>query len=306
MHQLKRLGFGVMLMAATLACSLVGAASTQTLPEAVIVTATPTQATQAEQAQTENDTTDAAAPQSVAQNVVGSGGAGGPQDGAGGCATSYQWTNYIVSSGDTLGVIAGRYGVGVQTLVDGNCLANADSIYAGQSLRVPVSGNFVQAPPSSSASPTPLPPGFQSGGLRTFTDSYGGFAFDYPAGWSVLPGGSPTATVWATTIASYNIQNAPGRGGTPPGTKIDIYTSQSVGTVTLEGMVAQTASESQLIEQRSVQLTSGLPGVRLRILDRTGVEVQVLHTVINGRPVTAAGYGSSAEFDNVAYSLRPS
>lgn len=44
---------------------------------------------------------------------------------------------YVVQSGDTLGKIAERFGVTVQSIVDRNLLASPDAIEAGQRLEVP-------------------------------------------------------------------------------------------------------------------------------------------------------------------------
>jgi LysM repeat protein len=44
---------------------------------------------------------------------------------------------YVVQSGDTLGKIAERFGVTVQSIVDRNALASPDAIEAGQRLEVP-------------------------------------------------------------------------------------------------------------------------------------------------------------------------
>jgi LysM repeat protein len=48
------------------------------------------------------------------------------------------WQVYVVQPGDTLLSIAARTNTTGAALAAGNCLTNADVIYAGQSLRVPV------------------------------------------------------------------------------------------------------------------------------------------------------------------------
>lgn len=53
------------------------------------------------------------------------------------CVPRNDWTTYIVVSGDTLGKIAQRTGTTVNALVQANCLANANVIAVGQTLRVP-------------------------------------------------------------------------------------------------------------------------------------------------------------------------
>ena len=56
-----------------------------------------------------------------------------------GLTTSYKI--YIVKRGDTLSQIARRFGVSIRTLMRINHIRNADRIYAGQRLRIPVSGS---------------------------------------------------------------------------------------------------------------------------------------------------------------------
>ncbi|MBI5928958.1 MAG: LysM peptidoglycan-binding domain-containing protein [Chloroflexi bacterium] len=54
------------------------------------------------------------------------------------CTPRTDWPVMVVSSGDTLSGIAERTGSTVETLVQANCLLNADAIFAGQQLRVPL------------------------------------------------------------------------------------------------------------------------------------------------------------------------
>ncbi|HLA44035.1 MAG TPA: LysM peptidoglycan-binding domain-containing protein, partial [Aggregatilineales bacterium] len=53
------------------------------------------------------------------------------------CTPRTDWQIYTVQAGDTLGVIADSVGSNVQALTAGNCLANPDSIFVGQQIRVP-------------------------------------------------------------------------------------------------------------------------------------------------------------------------
>ena len=63
---------------------------------------------------------------------------------------------HMVRSGETLRVIAQRYGVGILQLVAANGIVNPDRIYVGQSLRIPGQGQPTPAPPQPMSSlPTP-------------------------------------------------------------------------------------------------------------------------------------------------------
>ncbi|NLZ51679.1 MAG: LysM peptidoglycan-binding domain-containing protein [Thermoanaerobacteraceae bacterium] len=75
---------------------------------------------------------------------------------------------YIVRAGDTLSQIAARYGTTVAAIMRANNLTNADLIFVGQVLLIPVSGETPPPPsdcppcpptqPSPPSPPTPTPP----------------------------------------------------------------------------------------------------------------------------------------------------
>ncbi len=65
------------------------------------------------------------------------------------CAIPTGWIPYVVRAGDTLGLIAQTYNTTVAMLQNGNCLANTELIYVGQTLYVPSSvGVVVTAAPT--------------------------------------------------------------------------------------------------------------------------------------------------------------
>lgn len=85
-------------------------------------------------------------------------------------APSQTVLEYKVQSGDTLGEIAARFGVGVQAIMEVNDITDPDRLEAGQVLIIPVPAeapgeNPTQTPyqttetGTSTASKTPLPPG---------------------------------------------------------------------------------------------------------------------------------------------------
>jgi len=55
-----------------------------------------------------------------------------------GCFVRTDWFNYVVAQGDTLSRIAQRTGTTTSALAQANCLANANAIYTGQVIKVPV------------------------------------------------------------------------------------------------------------------------------------------------------------------------
>jgi LysM repeat protein len=61
---------------------------------------------------------------------------------------------YIVQAGDSLGAIAGRFGVSVAALVEANNLANPDYVFSGQRLVIPVPGGANPAEPAATPTPT--------------------------------------------------------------------------------------------------------------------------------------------------------
>jgi LysM repeat protein len=61
---------------------------------------------------------------------------------------------YIVQAGDSLGAIAGRFGVSVAALVEANNLANPDFVFSGQRLIIPVPGRSNPAEPAATPTPT--------------------------------------------------------------------------------------------------------------------------------------------------------
>ncbi|HHV17645.1 MAG TPA: LysM peptidoglycan-binding domain-containing protein [Thermoanaerobacterales bacterium] len=70
---------------------------------------------------------------------------------------------YIVRPGDTLTLIASRYGTTVVAIMEANNLVDADLIFIGQVLLIPVSGPAPtptppECPPCPPCPPTPVPP----------------------------------------------------------------------------------------------------------------------------------------------------
>jgi LysM repeat protein len=71
----------------------------------------------------------------------GSAKSGGSSQASGGGQSSSGGQTYTVRRGDTLASIASRYGTTVQAIVKANGLANPNTIYVGQRLRIPKGGS---------------------------------------------------------------------------------------------------------------------------------------------------------------------
>jgi hypothetical protein len=127
-----------------------------------------------------------------------------------------------------------------------------------------------------------------------------------PPGWFV--------TDWGTLIlTSYDMSQAPGRGGVPPGfTKIDVYDAPlEEGTsldAWLEALFEQDgmcpASQMVTLWQSDWSLATGERAIRYQRLDCFGDETAGLAAVIGTTVVHMANYGDAAPFDAVAASLR--
>lgn len=64
------------------------------------------------------------------------------------------YTTYVVRYGDTLAIIAARFRVSLATLMSVNGIRNANMIYAGQVLRIPLTASKAVVPPPPPVGPT--------------------------------------------------------------------------------------------------------------------------------------------------------
>ena len=80
-----------------------------------------------------------------------------------GCFVRTDWFNYAVAAGDTLSRIAQRAGTTAAVLAQANCLANANAIYAGQVIKVPV-----LLPATSTPTLQPVAPTYYSQGIQPY------------------------------------------------------------------------------------------------------------------------------------------
>lgn len=123
----------------------------------------------------------------------------------------------------------------------------------------------------------------------TYTDTGIGYAFDYPADWTIEaePG-------WTVVLRS------------PDGnSKIDLLPDKPIESKTLDEMVTRARSgEVEILCEERWELAGGVPAVRMQTRGELG-EVAVLYVVINGRSLGMAGYFDTGLFDAIARTLRP-
>lgn len=72
------------------------------------------------------------------------------------CTVRTDWQLYTIVAGDTLGSIARRTNTTVANLTSANCLANANTIFAGQRLRVPSLPVVTTQPTAQNPDPRPI------------------------------------------------------------------------------------------------------------------------------------------------------
>ena len=135
--------------------------------------------------------------------------------------------------------------------------------------------------------------------LLTYRDDQLGYAFDYPASWSLQ----------AEDGLLVKVQPPLNEAAQPdvliPGeTEVEIVPSLELEGNTLEDILAQVREENQVLWEKSWQLAGQTPAVRLLAEDDEGQWAGLL-TVIHGRGLRLTGRGDMSRFDAIAASLRP-
>ena len=160
--------------------------------------------------------------------------------------------------------------------------------------------------PLATPSAAPLPQTqetTQNGSVTTFTGELAGFAIDYPADWFTIGAPDEAASAYAITLVSYDPNTVTGNEGQIPGeNKIDIYVQPDI--TGLDTLAQQNKEEVTLVNETLWEL-DGIPAHRMQVIGRFGDEVDILCVILNGRGITLAGFGDSAQFDAVARTLRP-
>ena len=86
--------------------------------------------------------------------------------------TNTNGTSYTVKSGDTLGVIASKYGVTAQQLASWNGIKNINSIYVGQVIKINGTSNTAPAPSPTNTSKPSAPSSTTSNNTQTSSSTY--------------------------------------------------------------------------------------------------------------------------------------
>lgn len=203
-----------------------------------------------------------------------------------GCVPRTDWLYaYVVVAGDTLLSIATRANTTPAVLAQGNCLANANIIAVGQTLRSP---NPVQAPLPPTATQPALP-------NQVYTNADIGFSLEYPAGWS--------------QVAQANYVNFIA----PDGRVFEILFAGNFASVEQAAADCKASplciGDRLILLEQPVVLPDGLVGIRLELSasptrpDTTPAVYVFL--IINGRGLVFRGFGSNnpAYFNSILNSL---
>jgi LysM repeat protein len=129
-------------------------------------------------------------------------------------------TTYIIQRGDTLGLIAQRFGVSLADLINANSIANPNLVFVGQVLVIPsASGGTGNPPPPGPTATSPAPPPASGGTTYTVQGGDTLWAIALQFGVSVADIQSANG-LNSTLIFVGQVLNIPGAGGggnPPPG-----------------------------------------------------------------------------------------
>ncbi|MBN1286481.1 MAG: LysM peptidoglycan-binding domain-containing protein [Anaerolineae bacterium] len=272
----KALALLVLIMALVTACNIPRADSTP----GSVMTLTPTPTTQPTAAPTTAPTAEPPTPTTESLPA---------------CTPNTTWPVYTVVHGDTLFSIAQRTGGTVDALVAANCLPDRNVIEVGQLLRVPALPVVVQ--------PSATPPG----GVKTYIDPHGRYAFDYPDGWYVRE--DAAGSVIVTTYDPQGGDPAMAAFGLPSMAKITFSVNPTTIHTELSGLVNEFKTRNalqpdQVFYEGQWVLPNGAPAVRFSMIPGNHL-IQVLLTILNGNNIVATGLGNGTLFDNVTKTLRP-
>ncbi len=157
------------------------------------------------------------------------------------CTPRTDWLLYTVATGDTLGRIAVRAGTSTATLIQANCLANANLITVGQSLRVP----------RQPTPPTVIPPTVE---LTRAVQQIGSIGITkylwVDAGNFALPGGESIAVTWD--------------GGPADALRTDFFQRATNGSMTLIGSDTNPANGLSTLWLAQVNFTGELTASAIR------------------------------------------
>lgn len=215
---------------------------------------------------------------------------------------------HIVQRGETLGLIARRYGVTVQTLVAANALADPSRIYPGQQLVIPgVAGSVAETPVVNSTPTGPAPVrivapsiGLDSQviptGWRTFwvngQQQSEWVVVDYAAGWhkTSAPVGQPGNTVIS---GHHNIKGEVFRWlvNLKPGDPITLYAADgtSMTYTVAESHILPDRDQPLEVRQRNAQWIAPTNDTRLTLVTCWPYTTNTHRLIVVAFPAAAAG-----------------
>lgn len=145
----------------------------------------------------------------------------------------------------------------------------------------------------------------------TYADRYAGFAFQYPAGWSLIPPNQETkeqATVYSATLSSWDPAEIGTEGIPKGGVKLDVIViKEDVQGLqdAVQWRMSQlegSASSGTITSQATWELPGGLLANRASISSQD-LTAEEMFTVIEGRIVLLSALGDTSIFDRIAVTL---
>ena len=168
--------------------------------------------------------------------------------------------------------------------------------------------------PAAQPSPTALVAATETSGpdfeAATYTNTAAGFAFDYPAGWTVGPDEQQSrAGITAFTSWARPADAMPGE--TPPGeTRLDSTVQLWEPTGDLEAFLAQRrgawdGSGIRIVSQEDWTLDDGRPAAGFVVEGSDGAQGYFFLTTIGDKYLVLSGSGDLALLAAIAHTVRP-
>jgi len=211
-----------------------------------------------------------------------------------GCSMAVTGQRYSVQRGESLTIIANRFGVALNDLIAANCISNPNRIRVGQELIIPDS-------PVSSANDT---------SLASYPQQALGFTFDAPKSWLYTPYSEATG---GGMIGTYRLGEEPSEANrwTPDLVSLAFVPIPTGQSQNLDDWVASAlatlrATQSvTLVGQPQAERLGAFNAVKVATLTN-GVPITYYYTVINGHNIVFETRGTQTpQLISVLASLRP-